>query len=175
MLYHGRETTHLRTLSYLHRETDMLNSAGQIAIAIASVVTIFLAQASAQAPDSVPDAVATAWKSRSEAATKKLASAKLDKCDMGLEVAFQEAAETTSGKQRSYGLHVTIDGQTMVVSYTYVGQRLNAFMLVELPPEWLAVQKAESKALNVLVQNSNCTFDLCTNDPFSTGLCTGHP
>jgi hypothetical protein len=153
----------------------MLNSAGKIAVAIASVITIFLAQASAQAPESVPDTVAAAWKSRAEAATKKLAAAKLDKCDMGLERAFQESVETTSGKQRSFGLHVTVDRQTMVVSYTYVGQRLNAFMLVELPPEWLAVQKTESKALSILVQNSNCTFDFCTNDPFTTGLCAEHP
>jgi len=153
----------------------MLKSAGRIAIAIASIVTVFLAQASAQAADSAPDAVAVAWKSRAGAATKKLAAAKLDKCDMGLERAFQESVETASGKQRSFGLHVTIDGQTMAASYTYVGQRLNAFMLVELPPEWLAVQKAESKALNILVQNSNCTFELCTNDPFTTGPCAEHP
>jgi hypothetical protein len=149
----------------------MLNSAGQIAITIATVVTIFLAQASAQAPDTV----AAAWKSRAGAAAKKLAAPGLDKCDTGLERAFQESVETTSGKQRSFGLHVTIDGQTMVASYNYVGQRLNAFMLVELPPEWLAVQKAESKTLNILVQNSGCTFDLCTNDPFATGPCGEHP
>ena len=153
----------------------MLNSAGHIAIAIATVVTIFLAQASAQAADSVPDTVAAAWRARAGAATKKLAAPGLDKCDMGLERAFQESVETTSGKQRSFGLHVTIDGQTMVASYTYVGQRLDAFTLAELPPEWFAVQKAESKALNILVQNSNCTFDLCTNDPFTTGLCAERP
>jgi hypothetical protein len=153
----------------------MLNSAGQIAIAITSVVTIFLAQASAEAADLTPDTVTVVWRARAEAATKKLAAPGLDKCDMGLERAFQESVETTSGRQRSFGLHVTIDGQTMVASYTYVGQRLNAFMLVELPPEWLAVQKAESKALNILVQNSSCTLDLCTNDPFTTGLCAEHP
>jgi len=153
----------------------MLNSAGQIVIAIATVVTIFLAQASVQAADPAPDPVAAAWKSRAGAATKKLAATKLDKCDTGLELAFQEAAETTSGKQRSFGLNVTIDGQTMVASYIYAGQRLNSFMLVELPPEWLAVQKTESKSLNILVQNSNCTFDLCTNNPFTTGPCGERP
>lgn len=153
----------------------MLKSVGHIAIAIATVVTVFLSQASAQAPDSAPDPVAAAWKSRAAAAAKKLAAPGLDKCDMGLERAFQESVETTSGKQRSFGLPVTVDGETMVVSYTYVGQRLNAFMLVELPPDWLAVQKPESKALTILVQNSNCTFDLCTNDPFTTGLCPEHP
>jgi hypothetical protein len=153
----------------------MLNSAGRIVIVIASIVTVFLAQASAQGPDSVPDTVAAAWRSRAEAATKKLAAPRLDKCDIGLERAFQESVEATSGKQRSFGLHVTIDGQTMVASYTYVGQRLSVFMLVELPPEWLAVQKTESRALNILVQNSNCTFDLCTNDPLTTGLCAEHP
>ena len=162
-------------MNSLHGEKDILKSAGHIAIAIATVVTVFLAQASAQAPDSVPDTVGVAWRSRAEAATKKLAAPGLDKCDMGLERAFQESAEVISGKQRSFGLHVTIDGQTMVASYTYIGQRLNAFMLVELPSEWLAVQKTESKALNILVQNANCTFDLCTNDPFTTGLCAEHP
>jgi len=153
----------------------MFNSAGRIAIAIATVVTIFLAQAPVQAADPAPDPVAAAWKFRAGAATKKLAAPGLDKCDTGLERAFQEPVETTSGKQRSFGLHVTIDGQTMVASYTYVGQRLSSFMLVELPPEWLVVQKSESKALNILVQNSNCTFDLCTNDPFITGPCGEHP
>lgn len=153
----------------------MLNSAGRIAIAIASIVTIFLTQVPAQAADLAPDSVAAAWKSRAEAATKKLAAPGLDKCDMGLERAFQESVEATSGKQRSFGLHVTIDGQTMVAFYTYVGQRLNAFMLVELPPEWLAVQKTGSKSLNILVPNSNCIFDLCTSDPFTTGPCAEHP
>jgi hypothetical protein len=151
-----------------NQEKVMLNSAGQIALTIAIVVTIFLAQAPAQAADSAPDAVAAAWRSRSEAATKKLATQKLDKCDTGLEQAFQESVETTSGKRRSFGLHVTIDGQTMIASYAYVGQQLDAFMLIELPPEWIAVQKTESRKLNILVQNSNCTFDLCTNDPFCT-------
>ena len=143
----------------------------QIAAAMVCVVTVFLSQSPAQPLDSTPDSVGKAWRSRAEAATKKLASPGLDKCDKGVEVAFQGSIETTSGKQRSFDLQIEIDGQTMVGYYSYAGQRLTAFVLVELPPGWLAVQKTDSKTLNILVEASNCTFDICTDDPFTTGPC----
>ena len=143
----------------------------QIATAIVCVATLFLSQSPAQTPDSAPDLVGNAWRSRSEVATKKLATPGLDKCDKALELAFQHPNEVTSGKQRSFELLIEIDSQAMVASYSYVGQRLTSFVLIVLPPEWLAVQKAESKTLNILVEGSNCTFDLCTNDPFITGPC----
>lgn len=143
----------------------------QIAIAMVSVATIFLAQSPAQAAGSAPDIVGNAWRSRAEAATKKLATPGLDKCDKGIESAFQHPKESTSGNLRSFELNIDIDGQTMVASYSYVGQRLSAFVLVELPSEWQAVQKTESKTLSILVESSNCAFDFCTNDPFITGPC----
>ena len=149
----------------------MKNVFNQIAIAMACVVTIFLAQSPAQTTDSAPDSVGNAWRSRAEAATKKLATPGLDKCDKAVELAFQHPNEVTSGKKRSFELLIEIDRQAMVASYSYVGQQLTSFVLIVLPPEWLAVQKIESKTLNILVEGSNCTFDLCTNDPFITGPC----
>lgn len=139
----------------------------QIAVAILCVVTLFLSQSPAQTPDPVGDA----WRSRAEAATKKLAKPGLDKCDKAVELAFQKPNEVNTGKLRSFELLIEIDDQSMVASYSYAGSRLTSFVLILLPPDWLAVQKAESKTLNILVEGSNCTFDLCTNDPFTPGPC----
>ena len=139
----------------------------QIAAAIACVVTLFLSQSPAQTSDSVGNA----WRSRAEAATKKLAKPGLDKCDKAVELAFQNPNEVNTGRLRSFELLIEVDDQSMVASYSYAGQRLTSFVLILLPPDWLAVQKAESKTLNILVEDSNCTFDLCTNDPFTTGPC----
>jgi hypothetical protein len=149
----------------------MLRKYKQIAIAMVCGVTIFLAQSPAHSADTAPDAVGKAWKARAEAATKKLAAPGLDKCDKGVELAFHKPNEVTSGKQRSFELPVEIDKQTMVASYSYEGQRLTSFILLELPPGWLAVQKTDSKSLNILVTDSNCSFYLCTNDPFAAGPC----
>lgn len=143
----------------------------QIAAAIVCVVTLCVSQSPAQTPDSASDPIGNAWKSRAEAATKKLAAPGLDKCDKAVELAFQSPNVVTSGKQRNFELLIDIDNQAMVASYSYTGQQLTSFVLIVLPPEWLAVQKAESKTLNILVADSNCTFDLCTNDPFMSGAC----
>ena len=151
----------------------MLRVSKQIATALVCVVTILTAQSSAQAP--APDLVGNAWKLRTEAATKKLAAAGLDKCDKGLELAFQHPNEVTSGKQRSFELMIEIDKQAMAASYSYEGQRLTSFVLLALPPGWLAVQKTDSKTLNILVADSNCSFELCTNDPFTAGPCAEQP
>jgi len=149
----------------------MLNFFKLTAAAMVCVVTVFLGQSPAQTPDSALDSVAKAWRSRAEAATEKLASPGLDRCDKALELAFQHFNGVTSGKQRSFELMIEIDGQAMVASYTYMGQGLTSFALLALPPGWLAVQKTDSKNLNVLVADSKCSFDLCTNDPFPTGPC----
>jgi hypothetical protein len=143
----------------------------QIAAAMVCVVTLYPVQSPAQPPDSAPDLVGTTWKSRAGAATKKLANPGLDRCDKGVELAFQNPNEATSGKQRSFELQIDIDGQAMVASYSYAGQRLNAFVLHALPSGWLAVQKTDSKTLSILVEGSKCSFDLCTNDPFAAGPC----
>jgi hypothetical protein len=149
----------------------MLTVFNQIALATICLVTIFLAQAPAQPADSAADPVGKAWKARAEAATKRLASAGLDKCDRGLELAFQQPNQVASGTQRSFELPVEIDRQAMVASYSYEGPRLTSFVLLALPPGWLAVQKTDSKTLNILVTGSNCSFDLCTSDPFAAGPC----
>jgi hypothetical protein len=143
----------------------------QIAIAITCVVTVLLAQSPAQSADSAPESVGKAWKARAEAATKKLASPGLDKCDKAVELSFQQPNEVTSGTKRSFELMIEIDKQAMVASYSYEGQRLTAFVLLALPPGWLAIQKTDSKNLNILVVSANCSFDLCTRDPFTPGPC----
>jgi hypothetical protein len=149
----------------------MLRKYKQIAIAMVCGVTIFLAQSPAHSAGTASDVVGKGWKSRAEAATKRLAAPGLDKCDNGVELAFQKPNEVTSGKQRSFELIIDIDKQEMVASYTYEGQRLTSFVLLALPPGWLVVQKTDSKSLNILVTVSNCSFDLCTNDPFTAGPC----
>lgn len=141
----------------------------QSAVTMACLVTILLSQSPAQAGDPAPDLAGKAWKARAEVAAKRLAAPGLDKCDRGLELAFQQPNEVTSGAQRSFELPIEIDKQTLVASYTYEGQRLTSFALLALPPGWLAVQKSGSTTLNILVTGSNCSFDLCTHDPFAAG------
>jgi hypothetical protein len=143
----------------------------QTAMAMVCVGTIFLSQTSAQAVDTAPDPVRTAWKTRAETATKKLALPGLDKCDRGVELAFQHRREVALGEKRNFVLNIEIDKQELVASYTYEGQRLVSFVLSDLPFGWLVVQKTDSKTLNVLVADSNCSFDLCTNAPFTAGPC----
>lgn len=150
----------------------MVRTSKNIALALASAASIFLTQLPAQAADTTPDPVGKAWKARAEAATKKLANpAGLDKCDKAVELAFQNPNLVTEGKKRSFELQIDIDKQSMVASYTYEGQQLGSFAVVELPLDWLAVLKPDSKALNILVQGAGCAFDLCTIDPFTTGPC----
>lgn len=151
----------------------MLPVSKQIAIAMFCILTLFLTQASAQAAGAAPDPVEKGWQARAETATKRLATPGLDKCDSGLERAFREQNPVTSGTQRSFELMIEIDSQSMLASYTYEGQRLISFALLELPPGWLAVQKTDSKSMSILVQSSGCSFDLCTNDPFAAGSCAG--
>ena len=149
----------------------MLNVFKQIAVAMVCLITIFSVQAQAQPAVPAPDIVGNAWKARAEAAAKRLATPGLDKCDKGLELAFQEPNEVTSGKQRSFELLIEIGNEAMAASYTYAGPKLTSFALLALPPGWLAVQNTDSKTLNILVAASGCSFDLCTNDPFASGSC----
>lgn len=153
----------------------MLPVSKQIAVAMLCVVTILLLQVPAQAAGLVTDIVGKEWKARAETATKKLASPGLDKCDKALELAFQRPNEVTSGAQRSFELMIEIDSLAMVASYSYEGQRLTSFVLLALPPGWYALQKTTGKSLNILVTGANCTFDLCTNAPFTSGPCAEQP
>lgn len=142
-----------------------------IAIAVVCLVTVFLSQSSAQPPGPAADAIGTAWKARASAATKRLGTAGLDKCDKGLELAFQQFNEVTSGRQRSFELLIEIDNQAMVASYTYEDPRMTSFALLAVPPGWLVVQKPDNRALNILIAAANCSFELCTIDPFASGAC----
>jgi hypothetical protein len=143
----------------------------QTAMAMVCVGTIFLFQSSAQSVVAAPDLVGMAWKTRAETATKKLALPGLDKCDKGVELAFQQYQEVALGNKRNFALMIEIDKQAMVASYTYEGQLLDSFVLRDLPQGWIVVQKTGSKTLNILVEDSNCSFALCTNDPFTAGAC----
>jgi len=149
----------------------MMIAIKQTVIAMVCVGTIFLSQSSAQPVNTTPDPVGSAWKTRAETATKKLALPGLDKCDRGVELAFQQFREVTLSKKRNFELMIEIDKEAMVASYSYEGPRLDSFVLLALPPGWLAVQKTAGKTLNILVADSNCSFDLCMNDPFTTGPC----
>lgn len=148
-----------------------MNVFKHIAVAMICLITIFSMQAQAQPTAPASDIVGNAWKGRAEAATKKLATPGLDMCDKGLELAFQQPNEVSSGKQRSFELLIEIGNEAMVASYTYAGQKLKSFAVLALPPGWLAVQNTDSKTLNILVAASGCSFDLCTNDPFASGAC----
>ena len=141
-----------------------------VLVAVCGAV-VFLAQSPAGAAGSAPDIVGKAWRDRAASATKKLAVPAQDRCDKGVEEAYQDPEVTTSGTMRNYNLIIDIDGQEMMVSYSYAGQELNAFILDELPPGWLAEQKPGSKTLRIIVESAKCTFDLCTNDPFTSGPC----
>jgi len=149
----------------------MMTAIKQTVIAMVCVGTIFLSQSSAQPVAKTPDPVGRAWKIRAETATRKLALPGLDKCDKGVELAFQQFREVTLSKKRNFELMIEIDKEEMVASYSYEGQRLDSFVLLALPPGWLAVQKTDSKTLNILVADSNCSFDLCMNNPFTAGPC----
>jgi len=149
----------------------MLRLFTQIFLATVCLVTVFTSQSPAQTGASVPDPVGAAWKARAGTAAKRLATAGLDQCDKAVELAFRQPNEVASGTQRSFELLIEIDRQALVASYSYERQRLNSFALLALPPGWLAVQKSDSKTLNILVVGANCSFDLCTGDPFTTGPC----
>ena len=149
----------------------MLTLSKNAALAMVCAGTLFVAQSLALAADTTPDPVGTAWKARAETAKKKLALPGLDKCDKGIELSFKQPNEVTSGAKRSFELLIEIDGQAMVASYSYEGQRLSSFVLLALPPGWLALQKTDSKTLSVLVPELNCSFDLCTDDPFTPEPC----
>ncbi len=118
------------------------------------------------------DPIGNAWKLRSEAATKKLAESGLDVCDKAIESAFKDVTETFSGKQRTFELRIVIGDQAMIVMYNYKGQELEGIGIAKVPPRWMITQKADSKIISVLIIDSNCAFDLCTNDPFSKGPCS---
>lgn len=121
---------------------------------------------------SSPDAVAAAWKQRAERATQKLAGPGLDECDTAVEVAFQNARVQDKGPRRTYALQIKIGNEAMLLSYSYVGARVDDFWIASLPRGWMAHQPASNKTLSVVLSSApGCAFDLCTNDPMSEGPC----
>ena len=150
----------------------MKSSRKRIALA---VVIIFLATFSVRIADSALDDIGRQWKDRAEAASKRLATSELDECDKAVERAFQDVKESVSGAKRIFELKINISDQTMVVYYSFEGQRLGDFVLGTLPPGWVAIQKTDSKTISILVGKSDCAFDLCTSNPFIIGPCTEGP
>jgi len=144
--------------------------------AIATVlVAIFLPVQPGNSAETGRDEIGNAWKARAAKAAKNLAGSGLDACDMAFERAFERPKEGTSGSLRVFELTFDIRGKKMVATYSYDSGRLDAFGIVMLPQRWMAVQRANSKTLNILVADEHCAFDLCTRDPFSIGPCRGEP
>jgi len=119
------------------------------------------------------DDLSNTWHSRAERARAALKEPTLDACDKAYEHAYASAREENAGDQRYFHLAFDIGTGRMRVAYVYEANRLANFLIVALPPQWLAVQKADGKTLSVLVQEAQCAFDLCTNDPFAAGPCKG--
>lgn len=119
------------------------------------------------------DDLKDAWNARAESAEIKLKGPGLDACDKAYEHAFASSTERMAGTQRSFNLTFDIGTERMRAAYVYDGNRLSGFLIVALPPRWLTVQKMDGKTLSVLVQEAQCAFDLCTDDPFALGPCSG--
>jgi hypothetical protein len=117
------------------------------------------------------DPVARGWSARAALATQRLAGGGLDVCDRALERAFQGAKLETQGAKRMYLLRIEIDGDALLTTYGYDGERLEDFGVVALPPGWFLRQPAGSRTLTVLLSKKNCAFDLCPGDPFSGAPC----
>lgn len=113
-----------------------------------------------------------AWQSRSKLATDKLKQPKLDACDVAVEKAFQNAVGKQGDGLTIYELNIQIGNETMRAAYSYKDKTLNDFLLISLPSRWLAHQSPNSQLFSVVVVNSNCAFDLCVNNPFSTSSCS---
>lgn len=113
-----------------------------------------------------------AWQSRSKLATAKLKRPKLDACDVAVEKAFQNAVGKQGDGLTIYELNIQIGNETMKAAYSYKDKTLNDFLLISLPSRWLAHQSPNSQLFSVVVVNSNCAFDLCVNNPFTTSSCS---
>lgn len=134
--------------------------------------TVLPLEAGTKAP-SVADELAKKWEQRADAAVKKLVTPGLDACDIATERAFKNAKESVKGNYRSFDLIFGISGSTLNASYSYKDGRLASLELYSLPSRWVARQRVGSKTLSILVADSYCAFDLCTNDPFAAGPCLG--
>lgn len=118
------------------------------------------------------DKLREAWQNRATTAKARLAGKGLDTCDKAYESAFANPIESTSNGHPSFDLRFNIGDKQMRVVYEFDGVKPDKFILVSLPPRWLAYQDANSKTLSVVVAEASCAFDLCTNDPFADGSCT---
>jgi hypothetical protein len=134
--------------------------------------TVLPFEAGATAPPA-GDELAKKWAQRADAAAKRLVAPGLDACDIAVERAFKAAKESMKGDFRSFELNVDISGSALNASYSYKDGRLASFELYKLPSRWVARQRVGSKTLSILVADSYCAFDLCTNDPFADGPCPG--
>jgi hypothetical protein len=118
------------------------------------------------------DPVQATWTARAELARGRLAKGGLDVCDTAVEKAFQAAKQTAEKDGRTFDLSIAVDGQVLLAVYRYRGNTLDGFGLVAVPRQWVAYQKAESKAIRfILGPPQNCAFSLCTRGPTDDGEC----
>jgi len=143
----------------------------KVRIGLATALVFFGALASTAA--SAAGDLEASWQARAAAARERLGKPGLDACDKAYESAFAKPNRSAVGKHPAYELRFNIGKRQMMAVYEFDGQSLSAFLLVRLPPGWLAYQKAHSKTLSVLVPTSKCAFDICTSNPFVDGACSG--
>jgi hypothetical protein len=117
--------------------------------------------------------LAKKWAQRADTAAKRLVAPGLDACDMAVERAFEAVKKSIAENFQLFGLQVDISGNTLNAAYLYKDGKLAAFQLYKLPSRWAAKQRVGSKTLSIFVADSNCAFDLCTDDPFASGPCPG--
>ena len=115
--------------------------------------------------------ISKAWKERAKEATENLTQSKLDDCDTAVEKAFQTAVIKQGNGQTIYEMNLQIGKQSMQAAYSYTGNSLSDFLLISLPPRWMAHQSPNSQVFSVVVVDSNCAFDLCINNPLSKSSC----
>ncbi len=140
---------------------------------VVTILATLIAPLTDAIADSTGDQTANVWRQRARVAVKKLTEPGLDACDRGLELAFQQPKESTTGNLRTYDLFVQVSNQTLRASYSYKDQKLSSFQLISLPLNWFARQRVDSKTLSIIVGTANCVMDFCTNDPLVLGPCPG--
>ena len=114
-------------------------------------------------------AVEKAWKARAELATKKLEGKGLDECDRALELAFQKFGTTSGRNGTTHELVIRVGAETFLAAYTYDAGTLKDFSMFSVPSKWMVHQPTGTKTISVMT--GKCTFDLCSDDPFSDGPC----
>ncbi|MFY0666339.1 MAG: hypothetical protein JXQ97_17085 [Natronospirillum sp.] len=119
------------------------------------------------------DTILDQWRQRAAIAQERLNNADFDACDVAYEYGFSSARQVRGGDRQTFEVTFQSDGQSMRVSYIYEGALLDSFVISALSPQWIAYQKVNNKTLTVIIPEERCAFDICTNDPFAIGFCSG--